>query len=962
MWPVSPIQVDFCWLRSLRLRGRSPILALCLLTSLQLLGCGGAQDLHQGTGAREQRLRAESLSAEAMKLQEAGDAHSLELALETHRQVLAISRSLQEPTLELNTLLKLGKCHYALNQAEQSLRYFQLALPLSQELEDPKTKGELLNNMGMASWRQGDPNEALEKLDQAQRIWEQLRLPYQKAATLSNLGLLHWHVGEWQRALQHYLEALEVVRSTANPQGEALVLNNIGLLYFSLGELDSAIEYLREALDLFRQSGKEVEAGRTLSTLGRLHLAANDPQKARDLLEKSLLIFRESGERRSEAEALNFLGLAREQAGHREQALAHYRRALAGFEAVGDRRGAASTLHNLGVLFSRAGDFGKAWSYLSRALEARRALHLKDQEAETLFRMARVESDQGQLEAARTRIERVLILTESLRAKAAGQDLRASYLAERLDYYKFQIDLLMRLHAEDPRRGFEKAAFRVAERSRARSLLEMLGELPGEIRRNADPQLLHRERLLQRELNFQSTQWARFVQKGAPSDEGVALRRRLDSITTEYQQVESQLRAASPRHAALTRVESLDLEEVQDRVLDKETILLEYSLDERSSYLWAVTQGDVWSFILPNQDTIERAARSVFELSSLRGGRTSEGRQRFQEAAADLSQILFGPVADQLRGKRLLIVPEGALQYVPFAALPIPGRSREEEWRPLVLEHEIVTLPSASTLTTLREQVSERPRPPGTVAVLADPVFDRLDSRVQQVSSAWSSAASFLDQSWGGGKLEATSDPPGVTETGDLALSRLPFSRREAQGIVALAPQDSSFLALDFLASKEIMTSPKLREYGIIHISTHGLVNATHPELSSLVFSMVDREGRKKDGFLGLHEIYNLRLGADLVVLSACQSGLGKEIRGEGLVGMTRGFMYAGAARVLVSLWKVDDEATAELMKHFYQGLLGKERLTPAAALRKAQLEVRHQRRWQSPYYWAGFVFQGEWR
>jgi CHAT domain-containing protein len=196
---------------------------------------------------------------------------------------------------------------------------------------------------------------------------------------------------------------------------------------------------------------------------------------------------------------------------------------------------------------------------------------------------------------------------------------------------------------------------------------------------------------------------------------------------------------------------------------------------------------------------------------------------------------------------------------------------------------------------------------------------------------------------------------------GPARLPRLPFSRREAQAILAQAPRTMALGALDFAANRTTATSPELRQYRILHIATHGLLNATNPELSGLVLSLVDEEGRPRDGFLRLHDIYNLDLAAELVVLSACQTGLGQDVKGEGIVGLTRGFMYAGAARVIVSLWRVDDEATAALMERFYAGVLGR-RIAPAEALRRAQLDLARQPRWRSPYYWAGFVMQGEYR
>jgi CHAT domain-containing protein len=192
-------------------------------------------------------------------------------------------------------------------------------------------------------------------------------------------------------------------------------------------------------------------------------------------------------------------------------------------------------------------------------------------------------------------------------------------------------------------------------------------------------------------------------------------------------------------------------------------------------------------------------------------------------------------------------------------------------------------------------------------------------------------------------------------------LSRLPSSREEAEAILAAAPEGQAFTATDFKANKAILESPEMSQHGILHFATHAVLNSEHPELSGIVLSLVDEQGRAQDGFLRLHDIYNLNLPAELVVLSACQTALGKEVKGEGLLGLTRGFMYSGAKRVMASLWKVDDGATAEFMREFYQGIF-KRGLKPAAALRAAQIEMRKKRQWRFPYYWAAFVLQGEYR
>jgi CHAT domain-containing protein len=252
----------------------------------------------------------------------------------------------------------------------------------------------------------------------------------------------------------------------------------------------------------------------------------------------------------------------------------------------------------------------------------------------------------------------------------------------------------------------------------------------------------------------------------------------------------------------------------------------------------------------------------------------------------------------------------------------------------------------------LHQESASRKPAEKAVAILADPVFSANDPRIVMRKRPSAVAA----------RNESLSDA--IRSAGDVGIQefvRLRFSRIEADAIARLAPPPATLKALDFDASRETALRPDLAQYRIVHFATHSLLNNEHPELSGVVLSLVDRHGRPQNGFLRLYDIYNLRLGADLVVLSACQSALGREIKGEGLIGLTRGFVYAGAPRVLATLWEIDDHTTVEVMKRFYEGVLARGE-TPAAALRAAQIEMWRTKKCNTPYYWAAFNFQGEWR
>jgi CHAT domain-containing protein len=442
--------------------------------------------------------------------------------------------------------------------------------------------------------------------------------------------------------------------------------------------------------------------------------------------------------------------------------------------------------------------------------------------------------------------------------------------------------------------------------------------------------------------------------------------------------VEEQIRVKSPAYAALTQPQPLNAQQIQQQLLDADSLLLEYSLGEERSYLFALTPDSLHAYQLPKRAEIEALAGQLYnglagrpETGNLPGKPGLSGRVQTKKFAAALSQMVLGPVAGELQGKRLIIVSDGALQYVPFAALPVPAKSEREagsyEVTPLMVDHEIVNLPSASVLSVLRQTTAGRKQPPKAVTVFADPVFDRKDERVvtiaqkNRLNQSVASASAENQGSESAAHLNRSAADLGLQLGGPSYLPRLPFSRREAEAILSVIPLDEGMKALDFSASRELAMSPELAQYRIVHFATHGFLDNRHPEFSGLVLSLVDEHGKPRNGFLDMQDIYDLNLPAELVVLSACETGLGKQINGEGLLGLTRGFMYAGAKRVVASLWNTDDQASAEFMARFYKAM-EQEKLSPAAALRQAQIDTWKKKRWSDPYYWAAFQLQGEWK
>jgi len=767
-----------------------------------------------------------------------------------------------------------------------------------------------------------------------------------------------------RKSIEKYHEALELYRRATDRNGEAVTLNNIGLVYRSLGETQKALEKHNEALPLRRAIGDRSGEATTLNSIGVVYNSLGEKQKALEKFNEALPIYQAIGDRRGQVATLNNIGVVYLSLGEMRKALEKYNEALQTLQAVGDRRLEAITLNSIGEVYQSLGEAEKALERYNEALLLRRTVGDRNGEAVTLLGIARVEQKRGNLTPARQTIEQAIGLIESLRANIASQELRASYFASRQEFFETYIDVLMQMHQQNQAAGFNAVALAVSERARARSLLELLKEARTDIRQGIDSSLLERERSLQQRLNARAAEQVSLLNRKHTPEQADAAAKEIAAITAEYEEVQAQIRARSPRYAALTQPQPLGSTEIQQQALDEDTLLLEYALGEKHSYLWFVSQRSIDSYELPPRAELEAAARRVYELGAARPKRGTPPDPQFIAQARALSKMLLGPASSRLGGKRLVVVAPGALSYLPFAALPEPEDEKRPAgyYEPLIAKHEVVSIPSASVLSIIRREMAGRQRAAKSVAVLADPVFEANDPRLAKAKKGNSS----------GERLAA---PAADAELSELTrairtrnfsdaragFTRLVFSRQEAESIIALTPKGTGLKATDFNASRDLAMSRQLSQYRILHFATHGLFNSERPELSGLVFSLIDQEGKPQDGFLRLHEIYNLQLNANLVVLSAGETGLGKEIKGEGLIGLTRGFMYSGAPRVVSSLWNVDDLATAELMKLFYRRML-KDGLPAGAALRAAQLELSRQKRWASPYFWAGFVLHGEWK
>lgn len=911
-----------------------------------------------GTEQDRNRMTAQTVFAEAEQLRAKGDLESLQTAIKKYQEALSLYRSAGNHDGEANALSKLGEVYFNTGEIKGALDDWSKELLLRRAAGDRGGEAHALLNLGLVYNQVGEKQKALDHFNQALLLYRNIGDRIEIPNVFLNIGWVYYTLFEQKKALYNFNQALSLSRRLGNREVEARALLGIGGTYTHLGEKQKALNFDNQALSINRAIGDRREEAFTLLTLAWLYVELGEKQKALDRNQDALLLMR----------------------------------------AIGERKGEALVVHGLGWVYDVFGEKQKAIDYYRQALPLRREVGDCIGEADTLYRLAECERDGGNLIDARAHIDATVNLIESLRAKIGNQELRANYIAHAQEYYEFYLDLLAQLHQSNPSQGYDGAALQISERARARSLIELLNEARADIRQGVDAVLLERERELQQLITATTAKRIRLLNIRHTTQQATQATQELEALTSAYQEVEAKIRTNSPRYAALTQLQTLTLPEIQ-QLLDADTLLLEFALGKVHSHLWVVTPTSINSFELEKESVIRDAARRVYELLTARTKkvaretraqrevRIAKSDAEYQRAAAGLSRMLLAPVASQLGKKRLVIVSDGVLQYIPFAALPVPETlgdaekrggqiNRRVEDRPLILEHEIVNLPSASTLALLRRDLEGRKPPTRTIAVFADPVFELTDERVIQRSK---SADSRSKRSGNTSRSNARAENAGrddktlsairdylvrtrIIEEGQ-PLARLPYSRKEALIIASLVPKAKQRILLDFDVNYQEATSTDLGEYRFLHFATHGLLDTQHPELSGILLSLVDKEGKpQENGILRLGDIYNLRMPVDMVSLSACETALGKFIRGEGLVGLTRGFMYAGAPRVMASLWKVEEEATADLMKSFYEGVLGEQQLRPAVALRQAQIEMWRRPDRRAPFYWSAFVMQGEWK
>ena len=802
----------------------------------------------------------------------------------------------------------LGALLFSRSRLDEAEAEYTISIAIRRDLGDVASTAGTLNNLATIYGNRGDHDRAIAAHLEAREVARASGSANDLAYATLGLGSQSFSLGTWQESMDYLIDAAGQFEALGDRSGLAFARHTLGVVYLALGHDVDAVTTLESVLPL--REHDPARLGTTLQSLAGAYRSAGQVDAARSALERALALKRKASDTPGEAATLRSLAGLEMAEGRRDEALRHASQSRTLAEKSGTPDSVALSI----ALRSRA-----TGSRPDAALAADLERQVNDPvvrrvprtEAVLHAELARVALNLGDLDRARSHVADATARVEAMRSSVAALDLRATYLASHADLLDLEVDILLRSHAASPDAGHDRTAFVAAERARSRRLRDALADAA--VPRAADNTVRARELQFENEVSAAAVKLERAVSRAA--SDVPTLQAELDRRLLALRTFRAEARAQLPWRRELP---APDLAAIQQQLPDR-TAVLAYWLGPHRSAAWVVTNRTLTTVSLPERAAVDDAVRRMH--ATVADGSVDDELRR-------VATLLLQPLEPHLRANRLAFVVDGVLEHVPFAALPLADGRRMLE------RYETMRLPAAAWVAL--PGTPARTRDARRVAVIADPVYAPYDARVA-------------------GRLSRVATPAVDAEADRGALARLRFSRQEAEAIATLAP---ATVLRDFQANKTAVLSLPLGDIDILHVASHAAQHATRPDLSGLVLSLVDETGTAIDGRMRLHEVVGLPLSGQVVVLSACQTIVGAELRGEGLQGLARGFLQAGARTVVASLWDVDDRATMVLMRHFYEALV-RDRVPAARALERAQQAMRQDTRWSGPRHWAGFVTLG---
>jgi len=840
--------------------------------------------------------------------------------------------------LEIYRFYTEGKKYRSSGQYQNSIESFEKAILLARKIGSKEHEVKCLRQLSATYWEVNNLQRFFNLNNEALKIAQELNHKKEEWRCLNNIGLFYKKLDYYSKALSFYENALKIVRLENEKESTALLLNNIGVVYQELGAYDKAIECLKKALKIDKQLGMDVYVAMGLSNLGETFrskaLISGDKEDfytGLDYFNKGLGLIRKTGDKRTEIQVLNNIGTVHSDLKNYHEALLYFQAGYKNAEEIQDVEAIGMILNNMGIVHFSRGNYKKAIISIHKAVEISSSLQFNQILWEAYFWLGRCYEKNNHFSQALTFYHEAIEVIDNIRSQIFLDSYKAGFVRDKLKVYEFLIDLLYRLHMDNPSNGFGKEIFHIVERAKARAFLESLKESRIDIRERLSPELKKSEKDIAGQI---SSIIMNLSQGNLSEKKRNELIRRLKQKEHGYIELISKMRVEIPEVAKLVSPEPCRMEKVQEQLIDEKTALIEYFLGGNRSLMLFVTKNEFNLFSLPPRESIEKSIRAYLKILSQPPKGKFKGilaAQRIYKELLSLSEKNIPESVDNL-----IIIPDGILYYLPFETLISSARRKSLEEKYLIGEYKISYAPSSSSLLFLSEEEREKGTSKGLLA-FGNPFYNTKASLKRKKNKTYSQVLKELYTSQG------------------FECSPLPYSKKEIKKISEFFSKNKRNIYLEKKAKEDVVKKISLNDYQVIHFACHSFLDEKFPFRSALVLALDD--DMDEDGFLQVREIYNLRMRADLIVLSACQTGKGKLEIGEGILGLPRIFFYAGAKSVVSTLWKVNDKATAMFMSYFYRYLSQGNNKTQAmqlAKLRMIKSKVSH------PFYWGAFVLNGD--
>jgi len=834
--------------------------------------------------------------------------------------------------LKIHGYYQKAKDYRSSGDYQKSIATFQSAIDLAKKIGSKEHELKCLRQLSLNYWDLNNFQEFFSLNEEALQIARDINHKKDEGKCLNNIGLFYWKIDNYSEALGYYKKSLEIAQNIENAQEEANCLNNIGAIFIDIGNYDRALEYFEKALKFDRKFKDYTNISKDLNNIGSvfrrkgmLSEERTDFISALNYYNHSLKIAGENKDRYMEIRALNNIGTINSHLKENAKALSNLQSAFIKAKEIEDTEGMSIILNNMGIIYSQLGNFEESTVYFQKAIDL--ALEIKGGKFlwEPYLEIANSYRNLNNFSAALDSYKKSISVIEKIRSSIDLEELRATFFGtdRRIEAYQGIIDLLARLNQQDPQKSFGGQAFNYLERAKARSFLDSIEVSKIDIAKGISQQLLNQETQLMNEI---SILYSKLLVPQLSLEQKNNINKELENYEEQLESLKREIRNTSPAYANLRYPKTITLSEAQTELIDGETAFFAYMVAKENSYAFVITKKDLKIFPLPKSEEVRKLVRDY--LTAI----TDVQNQDFH-LGYRLYNDLVRPGLNGTKIKNLIFVPDDMLYFLPFETLLTAQDSRE--W--LIKHYNIAYVPSLSSLREIidrKKAASQKTKK--DILAIGDPTF----------------GANEMEMPPAGGN----SILPDYSSNSDYKFTRLKYSGVEIEKIASLFKPNKADILEREQASEENVKGKDLSDYRIIHFATHAIIDDKKSARSAIVLSLA--QNHKDDGFLQMREVFNLKLNADLVTLSACQTGLGQLIKGEGIEGLNRAFFYAGASSVMLSLWAINDQASYQLLERFYFHLRSSESVM--AALRRAKLEMIESEVLAHPYYWGGFIVTGE--